>query len=78
MYQLHIYEQHIYEPNHPAGAAHLLPRDYLRVHQDEAQRYETLKRGIAECFRTDRLVYSDAKTEYVAGVLRKVGEQKYG
>ena len=73
-----MYQLHIYEPNHPAGAAHLLFRDYLRAHQDEAQWYETLKRGIAERFRTDRLAYSYAKTEYVAGILRKADEQKYG
>lgn len=48
-------------------------RDYLRVHPDEAQRYESLKRQLVSEHATDREAYTDAKTAYVAGVMRKDG-----
>ena len=66
-----LYQLHIYEPDHPVGAAHLLFRDYLRAHEGEARRYEALKRELAVPFRHDRLGYNDAKTEYIEAVVTK-------
>jgi len=65
------HQLHVYEPDHPAASAHLLFRDYLRAHPEEAERYAALKRGLAERFRTDRLAYNDAKTAYVEAVVAK-------
>ena len=62
---------HVYTADHPAASAHLLFRDYLRAHLEEAQRYAGLKRKLAERFRTDRLAYNDAKTAYVEAVVAK-------
>lgn len=62
---------HVYEPGHPARAEHLLFRDYLRAHPDEAARYEQLKRELAVPFHADSIAYCDAKTDYVLGVLAK-------
>jgi GrpB protein len=45
-------------------------RDYLRQHPDVANDYAALKRSLAEAYRDDRLGYTDAKSEFVAGVLR--------
>ena len=50
---------------------HVAFRDYLREHQDEAQRYEALKRDLAARFPEDREGYTDGKTEYVYGVMQK-------
>lgn len=50
-------------------------RDYLRVHSDEAQRYESLKRRLASEHSTDREAYTDAKAAYVAEVMRKATAQ---
>ncbi|MDM9379545.1 GrpB family protein [Chlorogloeopsis sp. ULAP01] len=46
-------------------------RDYLRIHSDEAKRYEALKRDLAACFRTDREAYTEAKSEYIKAVMEK-------
>ena len=65
------WQLHVYEPSHPAASAHLLFRDYLRTHPEEARRYEALKRELAERFSSDRLAYNDAKTVYVEAVVAK-------
>ncbi len=48
-------------------------RDYLRANPDEARCYEALKRDLAARFPADREQYTDAKTEYVQAVDRKMG-----
>ncbi len=45
-------------------------RDYLRQHPDAAEEYAVLKKNLAERHRDDGLRYTDAKSEFVAGVLR--------
>ncbi len=65
------HQLHVYEPDHPAASAHLLFRDYLRAHPEEAAQYAALKRNLAERFRADRLAYNDAKTAYVEAVVAK-------
>ncbi len=55
---------------------HLLFRDYLRAHPEEAQRCSDLKRELAVRYQDDRLAYSEAKTEYVLGVLKKAGYER--
>jgi GrpB-like predicted nucleotidyltransferase (UPF0157 family) len=62
---------HIYESTHPAAAAHLLFRNYLRAHPEEAALYASLKRELAQQFPTDRLAYNDAKTAYIEAVVAK-------
>ncbi len=54
---------------------HLLFRDYLRQHPDEALRYVQLKRHLAEEFLTDRETYTSGKTEYVQSILQKVVQE---
>jgi GrpB-like predicted nucleotidyltransferase (UPF0157 family) len=46
-------------------------RDYLREHRDAAQRYEALKRDLAERFHHDRTAYSEGKTAFVEAVLAR-------
>ena len=48
---------------------HLLFREYLREHEDIAKQYEALKRHLAIKHRTERLVYTDAKTDFILEVL---------
>ena len=52
-----------------AHRRHLLFRDYLRTHPDEAQRYGELKRALSRRYRDDRPAYTDGKDEFVARVL---------
>ena len=46
-------------------------RDYLRIHSEEALRYEKLKRDLAVKFRDDREAYTEGKSDYVAEVMEK-------
>ena len=50
---------------------HLAFRDYLLANPDEARRYETLKRELAQRYRGDRVAYNDGKTEFVEATLAK-------
>ncbi len=50
---------------------HILFRDYLREHPQEAQDYYGLKVRLAERFGTDRLGYNEAKTEFIEAALAK-------
>jgi GrpB-like predicted nucleotidyltransferase (UPF0157 family) len=52
---------------------HVRFRDHLRSHPDVAADYGALKRSLAELHRDDRLAYTDAKTDFVTGVLAIVG-----
>ena len=65
------HQLHVYAPDHPAAADHLLFRDTLRRDPDEAARYLDLKRHLAEAHRYDPIAYSHAKTDYVEAILVK-------
>jgi len=52
-------------------AEHIRFRDYLWEHPDVAQEYAELKTDLAEQHRDDGLGYTDAKSEFVAAVLRR-------
>jgi len=46
-------------------------RDYLREHEDARAEYAALKRELRERFRWDPQTFSDHKSEFVAGILRR-------
>jgi GrpB-like predicted nucleotidyltransferase (UPF0157 family) len=50
----------------------LLLRDHLRAHPGDTAKYAALKRDLAAQFATDREAYTDAKTEFIEGMLRKI------
>lgn len=52
---------------------HLGLRDYLRAHPDEAAEYGELKHALAERFPDDIDSYIAGKTDFILGILRKVG-----
>jgi GrpB-like predicted nucleotidyltransferase (UPF0157 family) len=64
---------HITEPDGEMWRRRLLFRDHLRGDPEEAHRYEALKRELAARYPDDRERYTDAKTEYVEAVYRKLG-----
>ncbi len=49
----------------------LLFRDYLRLHPDARDRYEQVKRELAERFRHDRHRYTDAKAPIFWEIMQK-------
>jgi GrpB-like predicted nucleotidyltransferase (UPF0157 family) len=57
---------------------HLLFRDYLRAHPEEARRYEELKRGLALRYVEDRRSYTASKTGFIREVLAKAQRGKSG
>jgi len=50
---------------------HLLFRDFLRTHADEAANYESIKYDVAGHHRSDRIGYMDAKQPYIAAALTR-------
>ena len=50
---------------------HLIFRDYLRRHPEEAKRYFSLKKRWAKIAGEDREKFTDLKTEYIKEVLKK-------
>ncbi len=46
-------------------------RDYLKIHPEEARRYEKLKRDLAAQFHDDREAYTQGKSNYVREVMEK-------
>jgi len=61
---------HVAEPG--AEPWQRLPfRDYLRAHSEAAQRYEILKRDLAERYPNDREAYTAAKEDFVNDILAR-------
>ncbi len=54
----------------------LLFRDYLQEHDGIAEQYEALKRGLAIKYRTQRLIYTDAKTDFILEVLAAAKQER--
>lgn len=66
---------HIVEPSN-SDWDRLLFRDFLRAHPDEAVRYTELKRDLAERHKQDRDAYTDAKAEYISGVMQLARQER--
>ena len=60
---------HLFTLGHPTIRKHLAFRDYLRTHRDAARDYERLKHALAEKYRDDREAYTDAKADFIEGVI---------
>ncbi|CAH1222161.1 hypothetical protein PAECIP111891_05298 [Paenibacillus allorhizoplanae] len=52
---------------------HILFRDYLRIHPEDAKQYGDLKLELAQRFQNDRLAYTEAKGEFVREILQRAG-----
>lgn len=55
---------HVYQFDHPEISRHLIVRDYLRTHPEEAERYSLKKAELAQRF-DDTHFYSKAKRDFV-------------
>jgi GrpB-like predicted nucleotidyltransferase (UPF0157 family) len=58
----------------PEYRRHLAFRDYLRAHPETARVYGRLKKAAARRFPNDRAAYTDAKSGFVAEILRRAAE----
>ncbi|UYP44807.1 hypothetical protein NEF87_001092 [Candidatus Lokiarchaeum ossiferum] len=73
--------QHLYVCDKEAEQLkqHLLFRNYLRKHPDEALLYGQLKLHLAGKYRHNREAYTNAKTDFILEILRKATKEKtYG
>ena len=61
---------HCYEPNHPNLLANIAFRDYLIAHPDYARQYNDLKLRLAQQHPTDRVAYTDEKTDFIRMILQ--------
>lgn len=66
---------HMVEPD-PASEDRLLFRDHLRMHPDEVERYEALKRDLALAHAEDRAAYTQGKSRFITEVVRKARSEK--
>jgi GrpB-like predicted nucleotidyltransferase (UPF0157 family) len=66
-------DHHVYVCNKqsPELRRHRAFRDYLIAHPEAMRAYAALKRQAAERFRDDREGYTQAKTDFVAGILER-------
>jgi GrpB-like predicted nucleotidyltransferase (UPF0157 family) len=62
---------HVFEVNDNNVLRHLAFRDYLRTHRDDATRYASLKRELAEKFPNDIQAYMDGKDALVKDIEKK-------
>jgi len=68
--QPQTFHLHVLEKGHDQWAMMLLFRDYLRMHPEAAQHYDTLKRKLAAHYGSDRVGYTDAKEAFVKSIIR--------
>ena len=52
---------------------HLLFRDYLRAHPEEAREYSVLKENLIGSVNDDIDLYVEGKSEFISNILRKCG-----
>jgi GrpB-like predicted nucleotidyltransferase (UPF0157 family) len=62
---------HVTQIGSPFWVTHLAFRDWLREHPDDARAYATLKRSLAQRHGSDRIGYTEAKADFIQGILRK-------
>jgi GrpB-like predicted nucleotidyltransferase (UPF0157 family) len=62
---------HVVERTSEFWERHLLFRDSLGAHPEEAQEYYLLKKSLAARFGRDREGYTDAKTAFIEGVVTR-------
>ena len=69
-------EHHLYlcAEGSPALHRHLIVRDYLRAHPEDARAYAEHKRKLAALHHDNRTKYQEAKAAFVDDLLRKAEE----
>ena len=65
----HLVHLHMVEETSDFFRDQLLFRDYLRAYPETAAEYAALKLELAQRYRDDREAYTDAKGEFIQGIL---------
>jgi GrpB-like predicted nucleotidyltransferase (UPF0157 family) len=69
------YHLHLMRYPSPFWSKHILFRDYLRAHPELAEEYYELKKKLADKYGSDRIGYTDAKTEFIERVIEKARKE---
>jgi GrpB-like predicted nucleotidyltransferase (UPF0157 family) len=64
-----LWQVHVCQVGSAWERQHLLFRDFLRAHPDEAAAYAAMKREMAEQHAEDRIAYNDAKAPWISAAL---------
>ncbi|HQS83553.1 MAG: hypothetical protein B7Y25_01930 [Alphaproteobacteria bacterium 16-39-46] len=67
------YHVHIFEDGNPEIDRHLRFRDWMRIHKDDREAYEALKKNLARQFPNDRMAYCFGKVSFIEGITKKSG-----
>lgn len=65
---------HMYDISNKEYRNHILFRDYLRSHKEDAKEYASLKNDLIKQFGNNREKYTEAKAEFINNILKKVKE----
>ncbi|MCK5141597.1 MAG: GrpB family protein, partial [Candidatus Heimdallarchaeota archaeon] len=66
---------HVVEKEHSEWAKHILFRNYLRKHPQEAQKYSKLKQVLLKKYELDREKYTTEKSEFIEEIIKKAKEE---
>ena len=69
--QAHTFHLHVVERASEFWERHLLFRDWLRTHPEDAQEYYRLKKELAARFGRDREGFTDAKTSFIESIVAR-------
>jgi GrpB-like predicted nucleotidyltransferase (UPF0157 family) len=62
---------HLVKEESPHHQKHIIFRDWLRTHPEDARAYADLKIKLAEKHRNDRVAYTDLKTGFIDKIVEK-------
>jgi GrpB-like predicted nucleotidyltransferase (UPF0157 family) len=65
---MRTHQVHAFQIGSPEIQRHLAFRDFMRAHPDCAERYDALKRRLAELHPSDVAAYTDGKDEFIAAM----------
>lgn len=65
---------HMYDISNKEYRNHILFRNYLRNHKEDAEEYALLKYNLTQTFGNDREKYTEAKAKFINSILKKAKE----
>ena len=75
---IRIYHVHVFEVNSEQVHRHLLFRDYLTYHPEQAQMYSNLKQSLSNKHPLDIQKYMDGKDEFIQEIDRQAAKWRKG
>ncbi len=67
---------HLVREGSPHHLKHLIFRDWLRAHNEDANSYKELKIELSERYRDERIAYTASKTDFINRIVEKAKKTK--